>query len=362
MKTNNLLTDNSPALLDAVTKVLKENYKRREIAQTLKEAWGLKDAGLLTPDTETYLAECVEKVFLGKANLEELSKKTLGGYIKKAATDIGNKEHSAGSMKGGREADPDRAYDPVIQHNHAKIKKQEKVLINKAANRQQGIGRAVQKLTKEEENLDELSKKTLGSYVKKASDDASNKSFAAGYGIASGNDESSSGKDTKQHGIRMMGKSTKRLKGIDTAVKKLTKEENLEELSARTLGSYVKKAKNSTTRMAYDAANTVSKKKTSNFDRKITNRMDSIDRATDKIVAKVGGRPSKKVQEMKMTNEEILDEISRRLVARYVSRVSGKTPSDPNKFSKRMRGLKMATKKLIAPKKTVKEEVDVKKK
>ena len=84
------------------------------------------------------------------------------------------------------------------------------------------------------EQIDELSKGTLGKYIYKAADRMSTQGVTAGLKIAS--DENSS-KNFKN--------ITKRQKGIATAVKKLTKEEleNLDELSKGTLGNYIKQAK-----------------------------------------------------------------------------------------------------------------------
>ena len=78
-----------------------------------------------------------------------------------------------------------------------------------------------------EETIDELSKKTLGSYAQSATRDALSRQYALGKGDKS---------DTR----RLMN----RRKGIDKAVDKLTKEEieQIDELSPATMKSYVQKA------------------------------------------------------------------------------------------------------------------------
>jgi hypothetical protein len=78
----------------------------------------------------------------------------------------------------------------------------------------------------EDVKINELSKKTLGSYIKKASDDRAQNAFNVG----------KSGK--------INYKGLKRRQGISTATNKLTKEEveQLDELSPNTLHRYVKKA------------------------------------------------------------------------------------------------------------------------
>jgi hypothetical protein len=68
----------------------------------------------------------------------------------------------------------------------------------------------------EVEQIDELSKKTLGSYIKKASKDARRASYASGIHHADGN---------YAHGEKTGEKALKRQRGVNTAVNKLTKEE-----------------------------------------------------------------------------------------------------------------------------------------
>ena len=137
--------------------------------------------------------------------IDELSPATLGSYIKKAKTQMSRSDTVAGRLAGER-------------MKGGKPSAQERKHSDRANKRYFGIDKAVDKLTKEEvENLDELSKKTLGSYVSKASRSAgSNIAGAVASGMANGN------KDDQ----RTMGRNyAKRLKGIDTAAKKLTKEE-----------------------------------------------------------------------------------------------------------------------------------------
>lgn len=116
----------------------------------------------------------------------------------------------------------------------------------KIKNRLKGIETAADRLRKEEaEQIDELSKKTLGSYVNKAADRMSTQGVTAGLKIAA-NEKSKKNFDN----------IAKRQKGIATAVSKLTKEEQdfidalndadveqIDELSGATLGSYMVKSK-----------------------------------------------------------------------------------------------------------------------
>lgn len=70
-------------------------------------------------------------------------------------------------------------------------------------------------VTLDEEQLDELSKKTLGSYVRRAADSAAQNTYVAGGG---------SGADAHQKD-KSFSKAVKRLRGIDKASRKLTKED-----------------------------------------------------------------------------------------------------------------------------------------
>ena len=69
--------------------------------------------------------------------IEELSKKTLGSYVKKAKDDLGNRE---AEVTRNRYVDPRGVADPV-KHNNK--------LLMKRANRRDNINKAVDKLTKE---------------------------------------------------------------------------------------------------------------------------------------------------------------------------------------------------------------------
>lgn len=157
--------------------------------------------------------------------LDELSKPTMGRYINKAKDSI----DTASYRQGHREA----------------LGGSSKPLEKKLTKRHKGIETAVKKLTKEDaEQIDELSKDTMGRYINKAATKMGSQGVTAGLKIAA--DEKSS-KNFKDMG--------KREKGIKLAVNKLTKEEQdfidslndadleqIDELSKKTLGSYVKKA------------------------------------------------------------------------------------------------------------------------
>jgi hypothetical protein len=136
------------------------------------------------------------------------------------------------------------------------------------------------KLVQEEvEDLDELSKKTLGSYVKKASSAAA--SDAAKYGQ----------QGSSEKGLGHFRKAYNRLDNIRKATDRLTKEEveQLDELSPNTLNSYVKKsAGNMAAHTAIAAAQASSSmgKSTPDVKRKIANRMKGIAGASNRLADK----------------------------------------------------------------------------
>ena len=78
------------------------------------------------------------------------------------------------------------------------------------------------------DQINELSKGTLGSYVKKATNQAFNKSFAGGANLSRG---------AEKEGEAQVNKAVKRVVGVNKAVNKLTKEEQefIEALNADTL-------------------------------------------------------------------------------------------------------------------------------
>lgn len=195
--------------------------------------------------------------------IDELDKKTLGSYIKKASTNqIGN---TAKVLAGKNDPETERARKRMGQ-------------------RMSGIAKATDKLTKEEaEQIDELKKSTLGSYIKKSAAERGHAGIEAGAGA--------SGSKDQKDAISTM---KKRLKGIKMATDRLTKEEveQIDELSKKTLGSYVKKAKDDlgnreaeVTRNRYvDPRGVKDPVKHNNaLLMKRANRRDNINKAVDKL-------------------------------------------------------------------------------
>ena len=182
-----------------------------------------------------------------------MKKSTLASYVNKANRDSNIDSHQAGGHAawagfGGGD-------------NKKMAMADAKKLLKHADKRAKGIKRAVGKLAKEDvEQVDELSKGTLGSYVKKASQSATD--HGAEYGKKKA-DQDSVNRSLNRHGMTSQDKddahkafktsdsdvrkpemkAVKRLKGINRAVKRLTKEEQINELSRDTLKSYKKKSK-----------------------------------------------------------------------------------------------------------------------
>ena len=145
--------------------------------------------------------------------LDELSKKTMGSYVKKASKDVEKRSYDQGST----DAEDAEIGLPGQTPKDKKIGK-----------RQKGIGKAVDKMTRKEEDeslyqaylsmmnggeqLDEISKKLARSYVNKSIDhqhSLDKKAYAKG--------------TSEEDGIKALEKSDKRDKGISMAHDKLYK-------------------------------------------------------------------------------------------------------------------------------------------
>lgn len=167
--------------------------------------------------------------------LNELSKKTLGSYVRKATRSISKNSFTAGSL-GGRAAggsDDAREWKPSdMDHPTAQAYRKERDHHDGiSAKRVFGIRNAVDKITKEDMDLQELSKKTLSRYVVKAHADSNKRAFDTGVKTGSGRSDG-----------RASHKETKRWKGITRAATKLGEDIILQELSKKTLRSYLDRA------------------------------------------------------------------------------------------------------------------------
>lgn len=131
--------------------------------------------------------------------IDELSKETLTSYVKKSASDLPRRGMSAQSdFETGRGDKAIKSLDKIVK-------------------RQRGVGKALDKITKEEvEQIDELSKKTMGNYVKRAHMQDVDDAYFQGHNT---NPAKRAYSDFDSKNTR------KRERGIAMAVKKLTKED-----------------------------------------------------------------------------------------------------------------------------------------
>jgi hypothetical protein len=163
-----------------------------------------------------------KKVAEEAEQIDELEKKTLGSYIKKASgaeqpKNVMSPKNVPLTKIAAYQGDSETGHFGS-RFNQATYDKAERL----RKNRETGIKRATDKLTKEEvEELEELSKKTLGSYVKKAKDQLSRSDHISGIELGMRHMGAKPTARERQHSKR----ANKRYFNIDKAVDKLTKEE-----------------------------------------------------------------------------------------------------------------------------------------
>jgi len=124
---------------------------------------------------------------------------------------------------------PARRYDSPLDSPKAIAAREKLRRVMRGIKKKDPDHPAVQNVKEEEVNIDELSKKTLGSYVKKASVDKSNATLDLGI--------SQGPKQTRADVVKHAGKAIKRQKGIDKAADKLSKESKETETGDRDVGS-----------------------------------------------------------------------------------------------------------------------------
>ena len=188
--------------------------------------------------------------------LDEISKKTLGSYVKKASDDMANNAYTLG------------ARDPL----------KPKGSWDKSFKRRAGIAKATDRLTKEEtEGLDEISRDLARSYIRKVADKTNTGELSTKQVMK------------RKPGIELAGK--KAYPGIAGKAKVSATEsvEQLDELSPNTLHSYIKKAAGNMAGNAAVAAAQASssmKKSSPDVKRKIKNRMQGITGASGRLADK----------------------------------------------------------------------------
>jgi len=149
----------------------------------------------------------------GVEQIDELSKGTLADYAKKATHSARIKQKIAKDFEAGAQ----RARKPDMKAAGEELSKKYQ---RKAQKREEGVGKAVDRLAKEEvEQIDELKKSTLASYAKKAVKNV------AGRERWQGDEEGRyDGYDEVEH-KKEDDKLSNRKKNIDRAIDRLAKEE-----------------------------------------------------------------------------------------------------------------------------------------
>lgn len=255
----------------------------------------------LSEAIEDKKVEIAESIFVSQEDqelmedyeqLDELSKKTLGSYVLSNMANTANLHKAKGENDTAKQKAMDLDYgsnreaSKHMEPVRSALNKSGKEIDRKLSKRQFGAYRAVRNLTKEQveeflqseefQALDELSKDTLGRYVKKAALDRVKRTKRE-HELDTKNDQLSNAMhniDDKEardaiHVARSKvwkqkeandDKHEKRRDGINRAIKRLTKEDldvmsleelddlienadQLDEVSGKLLGSYIQKAR-----------------------------------------------------------------------------------------------------------------------
>ena len=157
------MTDYKTLSDSELTEALNFHRRQRNMSRGINESAHMRQTQivrLLEAEEARRLNEEVEQI-------DELSKKTLGSYVKKASTDQYLKGQAV-QYHTNKAQTADGAFTKQSKEKHYDAADK---ALKKASNRDTGIGRAVDRLAKEEvEQIDEISASTLQSYVDKARD------------------------------------------------------------------------------------------------------------------------------------------------------------------------------------------------
>lgn len=212
-----------------------------------KEAGIVREPVVEEPVVTEDAVDLNEEAELDEELIAELSKKTLASYASKAVADSSNKASESGRLGLASLISPNRASSDSMRLDKDALDK-------KVSKRATGINTAVKKLAKEEfdveldeELIAEISRDMLQSYKHKAARQIKNNSKRIDSEIADGIRAKEAGDDADSHkkyssAANRLNQNRKRRAGIQTAMKKLAKEETISELSTNTLRSYYDKA------------------------------------------------------------------------------------------------------------------------
>ena len=205
-----------------------------------------------------------------------------------------NEANHLANISTSSDYDGDRKPGPTVQRALDANKGKSKATITKGIYKRLSKDRGVEypRRKTNEENIDEVSKKTLGSYVDKAAGNLMKRAHITGMRDGSGRDPIGSVATAKRD--KEVRDVVNRRAGIKGAARRLSKEEvdQVDELNVRTMRSYKDKA-------AGDIEDRVAAGHTTPTD-KTKKRMQGIGRASDKIqTAKIKQRQRMGVNELK---------------------------------------------------------------
>lgn len=275
---------------------------------------------------------------LAKEDMDEARGVAAGAVDKhNCATHVYHEEFGEGKTIYSQHAEPDAEgniawYDVMFEHGiEREVSIDEMKIVTSESHGNH------KKMKKEDvEQVDELSKGTLGSYVNKAAGSAATHTgAAAAYGSSSKNPNAA--KMAQHQAI-----ATKRTTGIQKAVNKLTKEEieELDELSKKLVGRYIKKASDDIsykTLAAHDSKNSDQKRDQAGDKRHF--RRKSLGTAVNKLTGQAKVNTTEEVEE--------LDELDRQqgsIINRYLSKTNP-DHSSPKEVKKRAPGRALALQK-----------------
>lgn len=287
-------------------------------------------------DLDQYKLEDIEAFMQTEdyEQLDELSKNTLSSYVKKATKDKDNSEknyskkvakgldlqnkievarekRNIAAQKGKGTGRLQSDAEVKLYGQQSKLDQERHSLSRNIKNRKSGLEKAASKLTKESmestmdldqysieelqdfiqteeyDQLDELSKKTLGDYIKKSSDHARGHSFNAGQATANLNGDGIANFEYQAK------KSSKRQSGINKATSRLTKE------SMESLGLLVQ---------AIQEGNSSDISKL--FDKLMVEKLSELVEARKAQIAE------------ELFSEERLDELSKETLGKYIKKAS----------------------------------------
>lgn len=184
-----------------------KNFEK--IAAKAAERYGSAEAGKKVAGA--ILAKMRAKVNEEAEQIDEISQSTIGSYYDKAAAD---RKKAKAEVEKGMSA---KSFTPASVQKTSDAYK-------RFIKRGKGMTAAAQKMSEESEQIDELSKKTLGSYINKATMRIADKSQHAGE--IEGRGDSNITPAARSTLAKLNRKTAKSMTGISRATNRLTREDS----------------------------------------------------------------------------------------------------------------------------------------